>query len=53
MKAKRKVGDGSVLQRRYGPGDLRDVWDFCQYDLDQFLELLLWLKSLFDEVAGE
>ena len=35
-----------VIQRRYTPGELRDLMRFCQENFDQFVRLLIWLDRL-------
>lgn len=43
---KRELNDGSALQRRYNPQELRDLFAFCGCDFERFLGLLVWLESL-------
>ena len=46
------IPDGSAIQRAYSVEDLRELWDFCQYDFDRFLALIVWLETLPDRRAA-
>lgn len=41
-----KAVTSEVLQRRYMPDQLREIWDFCQHDFERFIGLLEWLDTL-------